>query len=153
MEWLRDHATETWLGLMVILGVLEMLSLDLVLLMLALGAGVGMTAALLGLPGFVQIIAAAAAALAALALLRPSLVKRVHGGPELSLGHERLVGQQALVTEDITGLSTGRIHLAGEVWSATPYDETLAIPAGWTVEVLEIRGATAVVYPVAQLEN
>lgn len=153
MEWLRDHATETWLGLMVLLGVLEMLSLDLVLLMLALGAGVGMAAALLGLPGFVQVLAAAAAALAALALVRPSLVKRLHGGPELSLGHEKLIGQQGVVTQDISGLATGRIQVAGEVWSATPYDETLAIPAGSTVEVLEIRGATAVVYPVAQLEN
>ncbi len=85
-------------------------------------------------------------------LLRPSLVGRLHGGPELRLGHTRLVGKQALVTEDITGTLVGRIRLDGEIWSALPYDDTLTIPAGATVEVLEIRGATALVHPIAQLE-
>lgn len=153
MEWLQEHAWQTWLGLAALLGVLEMFSLDLVLIMLAAGAGVGMVAALLGLPGFVQIILAAVASLAALTLARPSMVKRLHGGPELSLGHGKLVGQQGVVTEDISGLATGRVKLGGELWSATPYDETLSISAGETVEVLEIRGATAVVYPVARLEH
>ena len=31
MDWLRDHAWETWLGLAIVLGVAEMFSLDLVL--------------------------------------------------------------------------------------------------------------------------
>lgn len=153
MEWFRDHAWETWLGLAVILGVAEMFSLDLVLAMLAAGALVGMTAAMLDLPVAVQILSAAAASLAALALARPSMVKRLHSGPELQLGHGKLVGQQGVVTEEISGLSVGRVKLAGEFWTATPFDETLTIPAGETVEVLEIRGATAVVYPVARLES
>jgi membrane protein implicated in regulation of membrane protease activity len=153
MEWLRDHAWETWLGLTIVLGVAEMFSLDLVLIMLAAGALVGMVAAILDLHIAIQILAASAASVAALAMVRPTMVKRLHGGPELSLGHGKLVGKQGIVTEDISGLSTGRIKLAGEFWTAEPYDDTTSIKAGETVEVLEIRGATAVVHPVARLES
>ncbi len=152
MEWLRDHLWETWLGLSILLGVLEMFSLDLFMLMLAAGAVVGMVAALLGLPAVVQVIAALVSSVAMVALVRPSMLKRLHSGPELSLGHGKLVGTQALVTSDITTVTPGRIRAAGEVWSALPYDETLSIPAGATVEILEIRGATAYVHPIAQLE-
>ncbi|WP_181311065.1 NfeD family protein [Nocardioides campestrisoli] len=152
MDWFREHAWETWLGVAVLLGVAEMFSLDLVLIMLAAGAVVGMLAAMLDLHVGIQVVAAAATSMAALLLLRPSLVGRLHGGPELRLGHTRLVGKQALVTEDITGTLVGRIRLDGEIWSALPYDDTLTIPAGATVEVLEIRGATALVHPIAQLE-
>jgi membrane protein implicated in regulation of membrane protease activity len=153
MDWLRDHAWETWLGLTIVLGVAEMFSLDLVLIMLAAGALVGMVAAILDLHIAIQILAASAASVAALAMVRPTMVKRLHGGPELSLGHGKLVGRQGIVTEDISGLSAGRIKLAGEFWTAEPYDDTTTILAGETVEVLEIRGATAVVHPVARLES
>ena len=153
MDWFREHAWETWLGLSIVLGVAEMFSLDLVLIMLAAGALVGMITAIIGLPVAVQVLAAAAASIAALAMVRPSMVKRLHSGPELSLGHGKLVGKQGIVTEDISGLAPGRIKLAGEFWTAEPYDDTTSIPAGETVEVLAIRGATAVVHPVARLES
>ena len=52
----------------------------------------------------------------------------------------------------ITGLAPGRIKAAGETWSALPYDENLRITAGEPVEILQIKGATAYVHPVATLE-
>ena len=152
MDWLLKHLWEAWLGLAIVLGVAEMFSLDLILIMLATGAVVGMVAALVGLPFVVQILAALATSVAALALVRPTFVKRLHGGPELSLGHGKLVGTQAMVTEEITGLASGRIKAGGETWSALPYDETLTIAPGETVEILQIKGATAYVHPVARLE-
>ena len=152
MEWILRHAWEAWLGLAIVLGVAEMFSLDLILVMLATGAIVGMVAALIGLPVAIQVLAFAGVSVAALALVRPTVVKRFHGGPELALGHGKLVGRQGTVTADITSLAPGRIKLAGEFWTAEPYDETIHIAAGETVEVLEIRGATAIVHPVAQLE-
>lgn len=152
-DWLRDHLWETWLGTAIVLGVAEMFSLDLILIMLAAGALVGMVAALVGLPLAVQALAAAAAAVAALALVRPSMVKRLHGGPDLRLGHGKLVGRQGVVTERIAAHSPGRIKLAGEIWTAEAYDSTLTIEAGESVEVLEIRGATALVHPIPALET
>lgn len=153
MEWFREHAWETWLAIAVVLGVAEMFSLDLVLAMLAFGALVGMALALADVAVWIQVLGAAAAATAALAVARPSMVKRLHGGPELTLGHGKLVGQHALVTAEISDVNVGRIKLAGEIWTAVPFDETATIPVGETVEVMEIRGATAVVYPVARLES
>ena len=153
MDWLSEHLAGVFLGLAIVFGIAEMFSLDLVLLMLALGALVGMVAALLGAPGAVAAIAAAAASVACLALVRPKLVKRLHTGPELSLGHGKVVGRQGIVTERITGLEAGQIKLAGEIWTARPYDETLAIEPGATVEVLEIRGATAYVHPLPSIES
>jgi len=81
MDWLSEHLAGVFLGLAIVFGIAEMFSLDLVLLMLALGALVGMVAALLGAPGAVAAIAAAAASVACLALVRPKLVKRLHTGP------------------------------------------------------------------------
>ena len=152
MDWIRDHLWETWLGLSIVLGVVEMFSLDLIFAMLAAGAVVGMVAAIIGLPVFVQILAALGASIAMLAFVRPAFVKRLHTGPELALGHGKLVGTRGLVTQEITGLAAGRIKVAGELWSALPYDEHLKIAPGETVEILQIKGATAYVHPVGTLE-
>jgi membrane protein implicated in regulation of membrane protease activity len=153
MDWLRDNMWEAWLGLAILLGVAEMFSLDLVLIMLAVGALAGMVAAALDAGVAVQVLAAAAASVGMLALVRPGLVKRIHSGPELKLGHGKLIGQQGVVTESISAHEHGRVKLAGEVWSAAPYDETLTIAPGETVEVLQIRGATAFVHPIPRLDS
>ena len=153
MDWLSDHVAGVLLALAILLGIAEMFSLDLILGMMALGTLVGVVAALLGAGFAVSAVVAAVASVACLAVVRPPLVKRLHSGPELTLGHNKLVGQQGVVTERITGLESGRIRLAGEFWSAKPYDETLAIEPGSTVEVLEIRGATAYVHPVPSIES
>ena len=153
MDWLMRHLWEAWLGLAIVLGVAEMFSLDLILIMLAVGAVAGMLTGLVGGAFILQVLVAAGASVAMLALVRPSIVKHLHTGPELSLGHGKLVGTQGIVLTDITGLATGRIKIGGEEWTALPYDETLTITAGETVEVFEIRGATAYVHPIPTLES
>ena len=153
MDWFRDHLWETWLGVAILLGVAEMFSLDLILLMIAAGALVGMVADVIGLPFPLQAILASIAALASLTLIRPTLVHRLHAGPPLQLGHGKLVGQTGIVTAPITANEPGRVKLAGEIWSASPYDGDTTIMPGQTVEVLEIRGATAFVIPITELEN
>lgn len=151
MDWLQENAWAAWLGLTIVLGAAEMFSASLIMAMLAVGTTVGMLAALIGLPVAAQVIAAAGTSVATLALLRPNLVKRLNQGPELRLGHGKLVGRQALVVEEISALSPGRVKLSGEIWSAEPYDESLTIAPGETVEVFEIRGATAYVHPMPTL--
>jgi membrane protein implicated in regulation of membrane protease activity len=153
MEWFTDRLWETWLGLAIALAVLELLSLDLILLMLAAGAVVGMLVALLGPPFAAQLLAGAAASTAMLVLVRPNVVKRLNTGPELQLGHGKLVGHQGVVTEVISAQEHGRIKIGGEIWSAAPYDEFDTITPGETVEVMEIRGATAYVHPMPHTEN
>ena len=151
MDWLSEHAWAAWLGIAAVLGAAELVSLDLVLIMLAVGALAGGLSAALGAAVVAQILVAGIASIAMLALVRPGLVSKLHQGPELRLGHDKLVGQRALVTQRITGLAVGQIKLAGETWTAAPYDEHVTIEPGATVEVFEIRGATAYVHPVAEL--
>jgi membrane protein implicated in regulation of membrane protease activity len=140
-----------WLAAAIALGVLELVSLDLILLMLAAGAVVGMVAGLLQLPVAVQVLAAVTASVAALAVVRPSVVKRLHAGPTLVQGHEALVGRQALVVERVS-CDGGQVRINGELWTARPYDEDLVIEPGARVDVLQIKGATALVHEIPRLE-
>lgn len=149
MDWIGDHLTEVWLGGAVLLGVAELLSLDLVLVMLAAGALGGMVASLVTGLVLLQVVVAVVVSVAMLAVVRPGLAAKLRTGPELQVGHGKLVGQQAVVTQTITGLDPGRVKLAGETWSALPYDETLVLEPGTPVQVLEIRGATAYVHPLS----
>ncbi len=152
IEWLQGNLAGAWLSVGLLLGVAEMFSLDLIMIMLAVGAFAGMIAALLGTPIAVQVLVAAGTSVAMLALVRPPMAKKFHEGPDLRLGHNKLVGTQGVVVAEITGQETGRVKLSGEMWSALPYDDTIVITPGETVEVLQIKGATAYVHPVPTLE-
>ena len=149
MEWLRSHMWEIWMGLAILLGVAELISLDLILLMLAGGALAGAVTALF-LPVPLQILAAVATSVAMLAVVRPSVVKKLHSGPELVQGHDKLIGKQGVVISEVS-CDGGQVRIAGEVWTARPYDEDAVIEAGAKVDVFEIRGATAVVHKFPEL--
>jgi membrane protein implicated in regulation of membrane protease activity len=141
---------QAWLALAVALGVLELFSLDLVLLMLAAGAVVGMVTSVITDAVWVQVLAAVAASVAALGLVRPSVVKRLHEGPTLVLGHDALVGKQGVVVSEVSAQG-GQVRIAGEVWTARPYDDDLVIEPGAKVDVLQIKGATALVHKIPEL--
>jgi membrane protein implicated in regulation of membrane protease activity len=151
VDWLVNHLWAAWLVLAVALGAAEMVSLDLILLMLAVGAVVGVLTALAGFPVVLQILLAAGGASAMLALVRPNLIQKLHSGPDLVSGHNKLVGKQGVVTQELSALNPGRVKVGGEEWSAEPYDESLIIAPGATVEVFAIRGATAFVHPVGEI--
>lgn len=136
-----------WLGAAVVLALLELLSLDLVLLMLSAGALGGMVVALTGDAWVLEIVVALVVATGMLALVRPELARRLHHGPELRIGPDRLVGLRASAEEIISSAHPGQVIIGGEQWTAKPYDEQLVIEPGTTVEVLQIRGATAYVHP------
>lgn len=147
MDWLGDNTWVVWAAAMVLLGVAEMLSLDFVLIMLAVGAGAGAVSSLVSPSIWVDLAVAAVVAVGMLALVRPSLVKRLHSGPELTTGHSALVGRKAVVLETVDE-HAGRVKLAGEVWTARAFDPDIRIETGAQVEVYAIDGATVVVYPL-----
>ncbi len=118
--------------------------------MMATGALVGMVVALVGLGWPVQVIAAVAASVGMLALVRPNIVKRMHSGPELTLGHKALVGKQGVVVSPVSA-DGGQVRIGGELWSARAFDETEVIEEGARVDVFEIKGATAVVHKIPEL--
>ncbi len=143
IDWLSEHAWVTWLGIAVVLAVVELMSLDLVLLMFALGALGAAAAAGFGAPLWLALVVFVVVSLALLFLVRPPMVQRLHAGPTLTVGHQNLVGREAIVVEPV-GSEMGRVKLASELWSArTDGDETL--DTGAHVRVTRIDGATAIV--------
>jgi membrane protein implicated in regulation of membrane protease activity len=151
MSW-ESWQPLAWLALAVLLGVAEVLGFGLVLLMLAGGAVAGMITALFHAPVAAQVVVAVVTSIGILALVRPNLVKRLDSGPELRLGPKALIGRQGIVVDEVSA-HAGQIRIGGELWTARPYDETQVIEAGATVDIFEIRGATALVYKVPSLDS
>lgn len=143
-NWISDHPWVAWAGLAVVLSVLELMSLDLVLLMFALGALGGALVAGFGGPFWLSILVFGIISLALLFVARPSIVAKLHDGPTLTQGHQALVGRVAVVIEPVTWRG-GRVQLASENWSARTASENESFEAGTDVLVTQIDGATAVV--------
>ncbi len=139
MSWI------VWLILAAVLGVAELLTVTLTLGLLAVAAAVAGVVGAAGAPVPFQIVAFVVAAGAGLGLVRPIALRHLRH-PPLRTGTAALVGRSALVQQEVNGHG-GRVRIGGEEWSARSYDETLVIPAGATVDVIQIEGATALVYP------
>jgi membrane protein implicated in regulation of membrane protease activity len=138
-----------WVIVFAVLCVVEVVTLDLVFIMIAGGALAGaavagldeLTALPLGLP--VQLAVATVVAVALLGVVRPVALRHLHQPPHRT-GAAALEGSRAVVLERVDGHG-GRIKLAGEVWSARSYDSQAAFEPGQSVDVVKIEGATALV--------
>jgi len=137
-----------WIILAAILGVAEIFTLTAALGLLAVAALAAAAVAALGLGELAQFVTFAVVAVAGLVGIRPLVSRQLRPryGPQHRFGVAALVGRQARVVQEVTG-QAGRVRIGGEEWSARAYDESLVIPAGATVDVIEIEGATALVYP------
>ena len=138
-----------WVGAALVFGVIELLSLSLVLLMFAGGALAGALAAGLGADSVVQTLVAAVVSVALLVALRPWLLRRLRARMPLEETNVTAqVGRTAVVVSEVSDHG-GRVKLVGEVWSARSSEEGVVHPVGSEVRVLRIEGATAVVEAVS----
>ena len=135
-----------WLIVAAVLGVAEVMTATLAFGLIAVAALVGAGVGAAGGNLVLQFGAFVLASAAGLGIARPFALRHVKQPPPLRTGTAALVGRSAYVLDEITAHS-GRVRIGGEEWSARPYDETLTIPAGVTVDVLQIEGAMALVYP------
>ena len=135
-----------WLIVAAVLGVAEVMTATLAFGLIAVAALVGAGVGAAGGNVALQFGAFVVASAAALGIARPFALRHIKQPPPLRTGTAALVGRSAYVLDEITAHS-GRVRIGGEEWSARPYDETLTIPAGVTVDVLQIEGAMALVYP------
>ncbi|GGW23195.1 NfeD family protein [Streptomyces xantholiticus] len=135
-----------WLLVAAALGVAEFFTLTLVFGLLASAALVAAVVAGVGIGLLGQLVALAVAAAAGLLVVRPVALRHMAQAPLVPEGSDALIGKRAEVMQEVTA-SHGLIKISGEEWSARALDESLVIPVGALVDVLEIEGATAVVYP------
>jgi membrane protein implicated in regulation of membrane protease activity len=134
-----------WLIAGLLLIAAEVITADLTLVMLGVAALAAAGAAAFGAPVLVQGAAFAAVAIGLVTLARPVLRKKLHGGHHTKTNVDALVGSKAIVVSTVDAYK-GQVKLAGEVWSARSYDETQVLEPGRSVTVMEISGATAVVW-------
>jgi membrane protein implicated in regulation of membrane protease activity len=80
-----------------------------------------------------------------LALVRPVMRRRLNSGKGLPEPVKALEGKHAVVVESVSR-HQGQIKLAGEVWTARPYNDDDVYQPGEQVTVMHIDGATAVVW-------
>jgi membrane protein implicated in regulation of membrane protease activity len=140
------HPWLIWLILAAALAAAEALSLDLVLIMCAGGAAAGGVAAVAGAPPAGQVAVAVAGAVVLLLFVRPVARRHLSGAGTARTGSEALVGASAIVLSRVDSSQHGRVRLNGGEWSARAFDETQVIEVGRTVQVMQISGATAVVW-------
>ena len=108
------------------------------------GALVAAGAGALGAPDAVSALVFLLASAGLFGFVRPIARRHTRMPPLARTGTQRLIGQSALALDEVDH-DSGSVKLAGEVWTARAYDGDEVIPAGARVQVVEIRGATALV--------
>ena len=135
-----------WLIAAGILGVGEMHQGGFYLAPFALGAALAAIVSLLGVGAALTAIVFVATSAIVFATLRPVARRHRQLPPSIRTGAAALVGRPAIVLERIANdEGVGCVRIGGEVWTARSYDDDEVIDAGERVEVVEIRGATALV--------
>ena|SRR5271165_5998249 len=136
-----------WLVAACALGVGEMHQGGFYLAPFALGAALAAVVGLLGVGAGLGAVVFLLTSAIVFATLRPVARRHRRIPPAIRTGAAALVGKPALVLERIAndeGVGCVKID-GGEVWTARSYDQDEVIDAGERVEVVEIRGATALV--------
>lgn len=135
-----------WLLIGIALAVAEVFSTTFVLAMFSAGALAAAAAAALGFPIWAQIAAFGVVSGATLIGIRPVIQRHLQRAAEATpMGLAAIEGSAGLVLERVD-LDHGLIKIEGEMWTARPYDATEVFEPGERVRVIEIKGATALVW-------
>ena len=133
-----------WILLAVIFAAGEVMTLGFFLAPFAAGAVLGAVADLAGAGSAVAVLVFLISSGLFFGLRRPVARRHLRTPAQLRTGTAALVGKTATVTERIDA-GAGAVKLEGEVWTARPYDPDDVFEPGSRVNVIEIRGATALV--------
>ena len=135
-----------WLVAACVLGVGEMHQGGFYLAPFAAGALTAAAVSLAGVSGLLAVIVFVAASAIVLATLRPIAQRHQRLPPAIRTGAAALIGRHAIVLERIANREgVGCVKIDGEVWTARSFDDEDILDPGEDVEVVEIRGATALV--------
>lgn len=139
------HAALLWLIFALVLAGAEALTGHMFLVMLGGGAlAAALTSWLLDSPVWVDGAVFLVVSVLLLVVVRPPLRRRLT--PNVPrLGIEALEGKTALVLERVAR-DNGQVKFDGQVWTARPLDENDVYEPGEPVTVMQIDGATAVVF-------
>jgi len=111
----------------------------------AVAAAVAGVVSLLGIAAWLQVLVFLVTAVASVGVLRPIARAHLSMPAATRTGTAALVGAKALVLQRVDAHG-GRVRIGGEEWSARAYIDDQVLEPGMSVEVVQIEGATALVY-------
>lgn len=133
-----------WAALIIVFGVLEAATAQLVSIWFVIGAIAGFIAALFDASLTVQIIVFIAVTILALVATRPIVKKFVHAKKQPT-NADRVLNQTGIVIEEINNIkATGQVKVDGKVWSAKSADDSI-IPVNEQITIKEISGVKLIV--------
>lgn len=134
-----------WLAIFVILLIIEIVTMGLTTIWFAGGALAAMAAGLIGFGTGIQILVFLVVSILLLVLTRPIAVKYFNQERQKT-NAESLIGQQALVLEDIDTLqSAGLVEVRGQEWSAKTDEPNGRIAKNKVVVIEGIQGVKLIV--------
>lgn len=159
MDAVLEYSWIAWLVLILIFVVVEMLTLEFIFLMIAIGSLCGLVAGLLGAPWWLQLVIAAVVAVLLLLVIKPPLLRMLHrGGDPARSNVDALIGMSGVVVRSgggMPGSGGPQVRLAnGETWTARAVAAdgggaakaaTSELVPGESILVVAIDGATAMV--------
>ncbi len=144
--------TIIWLGIFVILVILEIGTMALTTIWFAGGALVAFIASLFHIEVLTQIIIFLIVSFVLLLCTRPIAIKYINKG-HVKTNVDSLVGEQAKVTEQINNINdTGVVVLNGLEWTARTQKQGIIIPVNAIVTIEKIEGVKLIVRPTLKEE-
>jgi membrane protein implicated in regulation of membrane protease activity len=134
-----------WLGLLILLLVIELATLGLTTIWFAGGAVVAFVASLLGANLVVQIFLFLAVSILLLVFTRPFAAKYINRN-RISTNVNSLIGKTAVVTQEIDNRSEkGEARIEGKIWMARTEKEGVRIAPETPVTILRVSGVKLIV--------
>ena len=134
-----------WILVAVGLAIAELFTVSFFLIMFSLGALAAAGTAALGAPFLVQGLVFTIVSLLATLALRPTLRRHFGRGSDQPTPVAEIAGSEAVVLERVDA-DRGVIKIGGEYWQARALDAGQVMEPGERVQVIEIKGVTAMVW-------
>lgn len=139
-----------WLGLVIVLLLIEIATLGLTTIWFAGGAMAAFISTFFGASVTAQRTIFVVLSFALLVITRPMAVKYMKRG-HVKTNAESLVGRLAVVTKEINNLAqSGEVLISDISWTARSKDDNKAIPVKSRVRILAIEGVKLIVEEVKE---
>ena len=138
-----------WVALLAIFVIIEATTAQLLTIWFAVGSFAALVTSFLTDNILVQVVVFVVVSVVVLAATRP-LVKKMTATKKQATNADMYIGQEGIVTEEITKLEPGEVKVDGKRWSAI---STKKIKIGRKVEILSIDGVKLHVKEVEEKED
>ena len=134
-----------WLGLFILLLVIEIITVGLTTIWFAAGALAALAANVLGADFFVQVIIFLAVSVVLLIFSRPWAEKHLNRN-RVRTNYERVIGKVIRITEKVDNLNqTGKSVVDGQEWTVRSKKDSDIFEAGTLARVVAVSGVKLIV--------